>query len=186
MSRSRNAAAVVATALTAVLLTATAAGAQSAGMKTDIRDLKFERPRGLVFKVESIDGSFSDVQTDTEVKLTLAADVFFAFDKAELAPAAESVLADAAKRISAEAKGTVKIDGYTDSLGAAVYNRDLSQRRAEAVKAFLDKRKGVAAVTFVATGHGATDFVAENKKSDGSDNPEGRARNRRVAIAFNR
>ena len=40
--------------------------------------------------------------------------------------------------------------------------------------------------TFQSTGKGAADPVAPNTNPDGSDNPEGRARNRRVTITFAR
>jgi OOP family OmpA-OmpF porin len=157
--------------------------AAPSGYKIDIRDLKGET-RDYTFRVESMDGRSSDVRTPTQVTVTLSADVLFAFDKAELTPAAEAALGDLAPKIAREAKGTVKIDGYTDAKGEVAYNQDLSERRATAVETAIEARLGGTPVTFVATGHGARDFVAPNAKPDGSDDPDGRAKNRRVTITY--
>jgi OmpA-OmpF porin, OOP family len=201
MSRSRSAAAVPATLLlTAVSLLglttdvspARAADTGPGGEQYDIRDLEFETEtlefsdRGLQFSVQSLDGSVTDTQDEKQVQLTLAADVFFAFDKDTLNVATAVTVAGLAERIGNEARGPVRIDGYTDSVGDAAYNLDLSKRRAGTVQAELERRITGKSVTFVAAGKGAADFVAPNTNADGSDNPEGRARNRRVTITYDR
>ena len=61
--------------------------------------------------------------------------------------------------------------------------RALSVRRAEAVHAALADRLG-SDFTFEVDGFGETQPVAPNTHDDGSDNPEGRALNRRVEITF--
>lgn len=68
----------------------------------------------------------------------------------------------------------VEIGGHTDSVGAEAYNMTLSQRRADAVAAYLDRKYGVRDV--VATGYGESEPVTSN------DTEEGRAKNRRVVI----
>jgi outer membrane protein OmpA-like peptidoglycan-associated protein len=78
----------------------------------------------------------------------------------------------------------VKIDGYTDAVGNDAYNLDLSNRRAAAVQQALQALVGSSSVQFGSAGHGKADPVAPNANPDGSDNPAGRARNRRVTIAF--
>lgn len=113
--------------------------------------------------------------------LHLAADVLFDFDKAVIKPEAETVLAKVALVIRKKAKGPVIIRGFTDSKGAEDYNLDLSRRRAEAAKIWLSG-KGNAQVEYKTEGLGETEPVAPNTNSDGSDNPEGRAKNRRVEI----
>ena len=60
----------------------------------------------------------------------------------------------------------------------------LSRRRAQAVAVAL--RRAAAPPRLVVRGHGEADPVASNTNKDGSDNPEGRARNRRVTITFRR
>ena len=58
----------------------------------------------------------------------------------------------------------------------------LSQNRAAAVKRWLVKKGAVTETKIVTEGLGEKDPVAENKNTDGSDNPEGRQQNRRVEI----
>ncbi|MEA3443362.1 MAG: OmpA family protein [Bacteroidota bacterium] len=74
---------------------------------------------------------------------------------------------------------TIEISAHTDSKGADEYNRQLSQRRAESVTNYL-KDKGIDATKVIAKGYGEEKPVAPNKNPDGSDNPEGRKKNRRV------
>ena len=66
------------------------------------------------------------------------------------------------------------IEGHTDSVGAADFNRQLSQRRADAVKAVLVQRFGIAADRIDAVGKGEDAPIADNGTA------EGRAKNRRV------
>ncbi len=80
-----------------------------------------------------------------------------------------------------KAKGPVTIIGHTDSKGKEAYNQELSLRRAESTKAWL-LDKGGAKATYQVEGKGESQPVADNTKPDGSDNPEGRAKNRRVDI----
>jgi OOP family OmpA-OmpF porin len=68
------------------------------------------------------------------------------------------------------------LDGYTDSVGAAVTNQRLSEERATAVRDLLVNHFGVAASQVVAKGHGEANPVASNKTA------AGRAQNRRVEV----
>ncbi len=70
--------------------------------------------------------------------------------------------------------------GHTDSISDEAFNLQLSQERADAVSAEL-KKDGVSAI-LDATGYGESKPVAPNENADGSDNPSGRALNRRVEI----
>ena len=69
----------------------------------------------------------------------------------------------------------VIIAGHTDNTGDALNNLKLSQKRAEAVKAYLISR-GVNADRLTARGYGDTEPTASN------DTAEGRAKNRRVEL----
>ena len=82
-----------------------------------------------------------------------------------------------------EARPDVKIEvsGHTDSRGDAEYNMDLSQRRAESVKEYLEDA-GVSPRRIIAKGYGETSPIADNENEDGSDNPEGRRKNRRTEV----
>lgn len=139
----------------------------------------------LVFRIENLAGNVQDLQvkeTDQEIRIELAADVLFDFDKADILPKAQDALRQAAGVIKEKGKGTVRIEGHTDSKGSDPYNQKLSERRAAAVKAWFIDKEGVRNVEFSTTGFGAKQPKAPNKKPDGSDDPEGRQKNRRVEI----
>jgi outer membrane protein OmpA-like peptidoglycan-associated protein len=115
-----------------------------------------------------------------EIKIDLAADVLFDFDKAELRPQAQPALEKVVAVLQAYPKAVVAIDGHTDGKGKAQYNQKLSERRADAVKRWLGQAGVDAQMT--ARGWGKSKPVAPNTKSDGSDDPDGRQKNRRVEI----
>ena len=73
----------------------------------------------------------------------------------------------------------VEIGSHTDSKGRAAYNINLSQRRAARVVKYLIKR-GVSRERLTSKGYGETQPIAPNTNADGSDNPVGRAENRRT------
>lgn len=73
----------------------------------------------------------------------------------------------------------VEISSHTDSKGNDNYNMKLSQRRAESVVEYLTS-KGIQKERLKAQGYGETKHIAPNDNPDGSDNPEGRALNRRT------
>lgn len=75
----------------------------------------------------------------------------------------------------------IEISSHTDSKGTEGYNRNLSQRRAEEVVKYL-RKKGIDRKRMKAKGYGESVPIAENENPDGSDNPEGRAQNRRTEI----
>jgi outer membrane protein OmpA-like peptidoglycan-associated protein len=81
---------------------------------------------------------------------------------------------------------TVRVDGYTDSVGDDASNLALSRQRAQAVADALTGLVAGTQVTFVVDGHGESDPIAANTTDSGSDNPEGRALNRRVTLSFTR
>lgn len=71
-----------------------------------------------------------------------------------------------------------EIEGHTDSQGARSYNISLSQRRADAVKAYLVNNHGVDGSRLSAVGYGPDRPIADNATS------EGRRENRRVVATF--
>ncbi|MFI6517224.1 OmpA family protein [Spirillospora sp. NPDC050679] len=117
-----------------------------------------------------------------KVTVRISADVLFEFDKATLTDAARQRVSQLASRLR-EAGRPVRVAGHSDSLGDPGYNLRLSEQRAEAVKAELERLLRGSPVKVTATGHGETKPVAPNKIGD-KDNPEGRAKNRRVDITF--
>ena len=124
----------------------------------------------------------SDSESSGQAELTLQSDVLFKFDKSNLTPKARTILRSVAQQIKARARGPVQVTGYTDSIGSDAVNLPLSQARARSVVTALTPL--TAGVTYNARGLGSADPVAPNTKPDGSDNPIGRALNRRVTIVF--
>jgi outer membrane protein len=101
--------------------------------------------------------------------------VDFEFNLSQLTAPAQETLDEVASALLTQPELNVEIQGYTDSIGSVAYNLNLSQRRAEAVKAYLIS-KGVSASVLSAKGYGKARPIASN------DNAEGRAQNRRVAF----
>jgi peptidoglycan-associated lipoprotein len=73
----------------------------------------------------------------------------------------------------------IELSSHTDSVGTDENNMNLSQRRATSSVNYIVK-KGIDPTRLVAKGYGETRPVARNTNRDGSDNPNGRARNRRT------
>jgi outer membrane protein OmpA-like peptidoglycan-associated protein len=121
--------------------------------------------------------------TKTET-LELPADVLFDFGKFEIRPGAAATLDRAAAIIREKRVTSARIEGHTDSVGLPDYNHKLSEQRSEAVRRWLIDKAGLVTVHFDVMGFGATHPVAPNKKQDGTDDREGRKKNRRVAILF--
>lgn len=110
------------------------------------------------------------------VKLTLRDAILFDYDRSNLKPAAQAALADLKKTvIDLHPNGQIVIEGHTDNRGSESYNLALSQRRAEAVGAWL-KSHGVASHRLKCLGRGESTPCASNAEE------AGRTRNRRVEL----
>lgn len=118
----------------------------------------------------------------TQQILTLPADVLFQFDRADLKTSAAHALQQALQLITTQQVRSVIIEGHTDSIGWPDYNKRLSDKRANAVKNWFVKHGAPGADSFVTKGLGISQPIALNTNPDGSDNPEGRRKNRRVSI----
>jgi outer membrane protein OmpA-like peptidoglycan-associated protein len=121
-------------------------------------------------------------QSGRSLSMNLSGDVLFDYDKAVLKPAAEEALKKVAVVLSQFPESRVTIEGYTDSKGGKTVNLPLSRERAGAVKDWLVKNGNVLATNITAKGFGEDNPVAPNTNADGTDNPAGRALNRRVTI----
>ncbi len=108
--------------------------------------------------------------------------VNFDFDKSNLRPDAVAILSEATEILKRYPDLRVEVAGHTDSKGTDAYNQKLSERRATAVYNYLTKN-GVDAGRLVGPiGYGESRPIAPNTNPDGSDNPEGRAKNRRTEL----
>ena len=112
--------------------------------------------------------------------ITLEDGVLFDFGKSEIRSDASQTLKKLADVLNNAKVPTAHIYGHTDSISDEAFNQQLSEARANAVSGEL-KKDGVTA-TMDATGYGESKPVAPNENADGSDNPAGRALNRRVEI----
>jgi flagellar motor protein MotB len=132
-----------------------------------------------------LQGLISDLDadvTDLGYKISLSGDVLFEFNKADLKSEAKETLQKVVLLAKKENAVEIRVEGHTDSEGGETYNQELSLRRAESVKNWLNTVGGIKVDIIKSFGLGETKPVAENTKPDGTDNPEGRAQNRRVDI----
>ncbi|HYJ05734.1 MAG TPA: OmpA family protein [Chthoniobacterales bacterium] len=121
-------------------------------------------------------------QSGRSLSMNLSGDVLFDYDKAILKPAAEEALKKVAVVLSQFPESSVTVEGYTDAKGGKTVNLPLSRERATSVKDWLAKNGNVPAARITAKGFGEDNPVAPNTNADGTDNPAGRALNRRVTI----
>jgi outer membrane protein OmpA-like peptidoglycan-associated protein len=126
--------------------------------------------------------AFQAQQSGRSLSMNLSGDVLFDYDKTALKPEAEVALKKVAVVLSQFPESKVTVEGYTDAKGSKSFNMDLSVQRAQAVKDWLVKNGGVLAANIATKGFGEDYAIAPNKNQDGTDNPLGRALNRRVSI----
>ena len=143
--------------------------------------------RSLELKQKELDlekarQEFQAQQSGRSLSMNLSGDVLFDYDKAALKPAAEEALKKVAVVLSQFPESKVTVEGYTDAKGTKSVNMQLSRERAQAVKDWLVKNGGVVSANISTKGFGEQYPIAANTNADGSDNPIGRALNRRVSI----
>lgn len=115
-------------------------------------------------------------------KIDFAADALFDFDKAVLKPLGIEMLDELVSVLSGATFDTILAIGHTDPIGSDAYNQRLSERRAEAVEAYLVS-KGISAERITAEGKGKTQLkitAADCKGKVGKALIECYAPNRRV------
>ncbi len=153
--------------------------AQLAAGKVALKDEKARREEAekRAAQLASDLSKFASVKQEARgMVITLSGSVLFVTAKADLLPAAQLKLNDVANSlIKEDPLSKLIVEGHTDSQGAAAYNQDLSQRRAQSVRDYLVSR-GIAADRITAQGFGPTRSIADNNSA------EGRANNRRVEI----
>jgi outer membrane protein OmpA-like peptidoglycan-associated protein len=113
-------------------------------------------------------------ETERGTVVTLG-DVLFETDRAELKPGATRSLDQLAEALRSDGRGSVAIEGHTDSTGSRNYNVELSLRRAQSVQAYLVSH-GVSTSRITVRGMGPDFPVADNTSTSG------RLQNRRVEV----
>lgn len=116
-------------------------------------------------------------------RFLVGADALFEFDKATLTPDAEETLTALVPLLAQAGKRPAMVEGHTDAKGSDAYNQTLSEKRAQAVKDWLAARGAVPDSTPI-KGWGEQRPVAPNARPDGSDDPAGRQKNRRVEVVL--
>jgi outer membrane protein OmpA-like peptidoglycan-associated protein len=101
----------------------------------------------------------------------------FEVDSDQIKPGFYSTMDKIAGVVNKYGKTQLAIAGHTDSTGAAAYNQNLSERRAEAVRTYL-LGDNVYPARLSAAGYGPSQPIATNETD------EGRRRNRRVDITI--
>jgi outer membrane protein OmpA-like peptidoglycan-associated protein len=105
----------------------------------------------------------------------MPSDITFDVDRADVKPQFSTTLTDVANTLRQYESTSIDVIGHADFTGADAYNQSLSERRANAVAAYLQSA-GVQGPRIVAIGFGETRPVASN------DTAQGRTQNRRVEI----
>lgn len=148
-------------------LSAMTAEAQQAA---DVAKAAEERARLLEAEVAQLQG----IKSERGLVITLG-DVLFDTAKADLKPGALVTIGKIANFMKTYPTRRLLVEGFTDSRGSDEYNRNLSERRATAVRSAL-VAAGVESERIELRGYGEAYPVASN------DTPEGRQLNRRVEV----
>ena len=135
-------------------------------------------PVALETFTASVDGASDTRVTGKSVTITLASDVLFDSDSADLSAQADTTLKKAADQLSTYPGGQVTIVGHTDDVADDAHNQDLSQRRAQAVSDRLGQLASMSAYSVSVSGKGESEPRVPND-SDGN-----RQLNRRVEITL--
>ena len=129
-------------------------------------DIVFERPEHLLGKLymDTAANGFDNV--------------LFDFDKSDIRPEFTTQLNRLGQLLRTHPELYVVLSGFTDSIGTEAYNIKLSQRRAESVRAYLERNFGISRDNMLLYWYGYANPVASN------DTAEGRQQNRRVTIVL--
>lgn len=111
------------------------------------------------------------------INVTFASGVLFGFDKSDLSGTAQDNIKELAQVLNKYPDTYVRVEGHTDDKGTDAYNYGLSERRANAVAAYL-RAQGIAANRVQAYWYGKTQPKVPN------DSDENRAKNRRVEFSI--
>jgi outer membrane protein OmpA-like peptidoglycan-associated protein len=113
-----------------------------------------------------------------ETKRAAVYGIYFEFAKATIRPQSDLVLKEIAESMKRHPEWKLTVEGHTDNIGDEGANRELSQKRADAVKAALVSRYGVLRERLMTAGYGASVPKETNATL------EGRAQNRRVELTL--
>ena len=119
----------------------------------------------------------------TTERIYLGADAYFEFNQAELRPQAETALEKIAERAKDVREATIEIVGHADQIGSEDYNLALSERRADAVRAYLVDQ-GLSDEAIRIEARGESDPIVRCEGRQGADLVSCLQPNRRSEIIF--
>lgn len=112
-------------------------------------------------------------------KVFVLDNIYYDFNKYNIRPDAAQELDKLVTILEDNPHIKIELSSHTDSVDTERYNLMLSQKRAEsAVEYIVDQ--GIDESRLLAKGYGESHPIAPNTNPDGTDNPEGRAKNRRT------
>lgn len=112
-------------------------------------------------------------------KVFVLENIYYDLDSANIRPDAAKELDKLVQILIDNPEIRIELSSHTDSIASVEYNLNLSQRRAQSAVNYMIQR-GISPDRMVAKGYGELRPIARNTNPDGTDNPEGRQRNRRT------
>ena len=145
---------------------------------SDTVDLPGEETRDIRLELDRRDDEFRAINEDLDRHgRARLPGIYFDSDSDSLRPESEATLEAVADVLRARTEDRFLIEGHTDAQGPDDYNRDLSERRAAAVRSWL-LEAGIPEAQLESLGFGESRPVADN------DSEAGRSLNRRVEISL--
>jgi peptidoglycan-associated lipoprotein len=143
--------------------------------------------KGKSVALESLKELVTNVTFDTLIvldrleknKIFVLKNIYFEYNQADIRTDAAKELDKLVQLLNDNPEIKIEMGSHTDSVASDSYNLELSQRRAESTVSYLI-RKGIGQERLVAKGYGESKPIARNTNPDGTDNPDGRQRNRRT------
>ncbi|MDR0829323.1 MAG: OmpA family protein [Prevotellaceae bacterium] len=150
------------------------------GVAKDVEDLKNNTPtkadvNDLSDRVKALENEVKRLKKGESA--TIAFDnVVFETGSAKLTPASTAILDNLINMLKMHSISSLEIAGHTDNVGKEAFNQKLSERRAEAVKAYIVNNSGFDSDAITTNGYGLKKPIADN------NTPQGRQKNRRVEV----
>ena len=141
------------------------------------------------FTTKNLPGADDSVRADVQllkverVKIYRLANILYDFDQATLTRASTKTLDTLYRLLKENPTFNIELYSHTDGMGTDEYNMNLSQARAQSCVNYLIA-KGISRKRMIPKGFGMRQPIAPNKNADGTDNPAGRALNRRTEFTI--
>ena len=132
--------------------------------------------------VKKIETELNAEKIPEGIRINVAETILFDFDKYNVRAQAKPTLTKINLLLRHYKNAQIFINGHTDNRGEDSYNLELSQKRAAAVKYYFINVFKVQNTRMQTKGYGKTKPISPNHNLDGSDNPVGREKNRRVEL----